>query len=798
MPNALTTDTPGRRLPPRTRSRWAVLAVVWLLASASACRVQAPVPAPEPFDGAAAPAGVTEAYGRLLTPPAPKRGAAPNAGVRVQSDKEHRRVAAETLLATDHPAAWSALSDALGPDAPAPVRRAVLRAVATGTQAPAPALWRPLAALLENPLPADLAPDLGPALGRFDRDDLRAHLIDLAQDPQRPPTVRRQVIDAMAYQRDRGVAAALLSLTARTELPRVQAAAFSALATLTARDDLGRDRRAWDAWWARVSRLSQSQWQRELIDSLARRRAARRQSDGRLAERLNAVERAYYTTAAKPDRPAVLTAMLDSPLRSSRLLALELTQTLLVEDADLDEPLRAALRGRLSDQDADVRARSALVLRDVSDEPGADLAAARLIDGTELDDAVRSAYLRLLARLPRKEATPGILALLDDPILRADAAGALSATSRAALLAPRQATEAQTRLRRLLTPEPTVGPDGAAVPAPAPLAPGPDSPQLVTLLGQVGDSADWQNIERWLDDPDPVIKQASAQAWADLGRSLPALADRVDDPVILPIVLQAAERDGQDADTLLQLAATPPPVPRLVPAWERALVAMAGRVAPAAVHPVLDRLDADRPDPDPAPDAYRVLRERSLTSALERTPEEAESRRAYLGLRLLRADARRVAGQADLAISDYEKLLPEAGAVPSEVAAAAAAADPPVDPDPDAVAAEAAADAAHAEAVYRGLIPACLDAGRHADALQAAEAFLLDGKRPIARDPLLLTLVDAGLRAIDLGRPGVGVDLHAGVGTLLDAAPPDAPRPEGLTDRLARLEAALAPPKRTP
>ena len=211
--------------------------------------------------------------------------------------------------------------------------------------------------------------------------------------------MRRQVIDAMAYQRDRGVAAALLSLTARTELPRVQAAAFSALATLTARDDLGRDRRAWDAWWARVSRLSQSQWQRELIDSLARRRAARRQSDGRLAERLNAVERAYYTTAAKPDRPAVLTAMLDSPLRSSRLLALELTQTLLVEDADLDEPLRAALRGRLSDQDADVRARSALVLRDVSDEPAADFAAARLIDGTESDDAVRSAYLLSLIHI---------------------------------------------------------------------------------------------------------------------------------------------------------------------------------------------------------------------------------------------------------------------------------------------------------------------------------------------------------------------------------------------------------------
>jgi len=751
-----------------------VLLLSGVLAVSTACRVQAPVAAPAPFDPAAAPAGVTDAYRRLLDPPPkgpdPSLGAGPDVGVRVQSDTEHRRAAAESLLATRHPAAPAALAAAVGPDAPSPARRAVLRAVATAPEAPDPALWRPLAALLERPVPAELAPDLGPALGRFDRADLRAHLIGVARDPARPPSVRRQVIDAMAYQRDRGVAAALLSLTARTELPRVQAAAFAALATLTARDDLGRDRRAWDAWWQRASAQSTVRWHRDLVDSFARRSAVNRQTDERLAERLDAVERSYYRATPRADRPAVLTAMLESPLRGSRLLALELTQNRLVEDADLDEPLRAALRARLTDPDADVRASAALVLRDASDELAADLAAARLIDGSESVDTVRSAYLRLLARLPRKEATAGVLALLDDPVLRSDAAGALSATSRALLLAPRQASEAQERLRRLLTPRPTVGPDGETLPAPPPLTPGPDSPQLVTLLGQVGDSADWERIERWLDDPDPVIKQAAAQAWADLGRSLPALADRADDPVILPIVLQAAERDGQDGDTLLQLAATPPRVPRLVPAWERALVAMAGRVPPGAVRPVLDRLDADRPDPDPAPDVHRVLRERMLTAALERQPEEDEPRAGALDLRLRRADARRAAGQADLAVSDYEKLLPEIDAL----------------------------NPAAAEAVYRGLVPACLDAGRHDDALRAAAAFLGGTGRPVADDPLLLTLVDAGLRAVDLGRPGVGVDLHEGVVRLLEAAPSDADRPAGLTERLARLEGALAPPKRRP
>lgn len=746
-----------------------------LIAGSSACRVQAPAPELARFDTASAPAGVADAYHRLLNPPAATRAAVAGPGVRGRSDTEQRRDAAETLLATAHPAAWSALSAAVGPDAPLAVRREVLRALATSPQAPAPALWRPLVGLLESPLPPALAPELGPALGRFDREDVRAHLIAVASDPERPPSLRRQVIEVLSYQRDRTVVAALLTLTARTELPRVQASAFTALATLTGRDDLGRDRRAWEAWWERASKQSPAQWHRELVDSLTRRRAARRQTDEQLAQRLDAVERAYYRATATADRPGVLTAMLESPLRGSRLLALELTQNRLVEDADLDEPLRAALRARLSDSDADVRARAALVLRDASDESAADFAAARLIDGSETDDAVRSAYLRLLARLPRKEATSGVLVLLDDPVLRADAAGALSATSRALLLAPRQAAEAQSRLRRLLTPQPTLGPDGETVPAPAPLAPGPDSPQLVTLLGQVGDSADWQNIERWLDDPDPVIKQASAQAWADLGRSLPALADRADDPVILPIVLQAAERDGQDGDTLLQLAATPPKIPRLTSAWERALVAMAGRVPPEAVHPVLDRLEADRPDPDPSPESYGVLRERILTAALERVPDDGAPRSGYLDLRLRRADARRAADQADLAVSDYEKLLPDIDALsPAQV-----------------------------QGVYRGLVPACLAAGRHDDALQAVETFLLVGERSVVDDPLVLQLVDAGLRAVELGRPGVGVDLHEGVLRLLDAAPQaqnqaQAPRPAVLSERLLELETALAPPKREP
>ena len=198
-------------------------------------------------------------------------------------------------------------------------------------------------------------------------------------------------------------------------------------------------------------------------------------------------------------------------------------------------------------------------------------------------------------------------------------------------------------------------------------------------------------------------------------------------------------------------------------------MAMAGRVPPDAVRPVLDRLDADRPDPDPEPDAHRVLTERILTAALERQPEEGESRAGYLDLRLRRADARRAAGQADLAVSDYEKLLDEIDAL----------------------------DPATAEAVYRGLVPARLDAGRHADALEAASVFLLPSGRPIADDPLLIVLVDAGLRAVDLGRPGVGVDLHEGVLQLAGGRAVRL-RASRRTDRAARAAGDFAGPPQAP
>ncbi len=742
------------------------------------------------FDPMSAPAGVLDAHRRLVSPVIVRvnRLEGPSAERRASSSESERRLkAARSLLATRHAAAPAALAAALDPAVPWVARQAVLRAVATTDDALPSGLWRPLAHLLTEPVPSELASDLGPALGRFNRAELRRYLAAGAVDETKPLAIRSQFIDALAHQREPDAAATLLGLTRRAESSVVQDAAFVGLATLTGREDLGRDRRGWEAWWAEASKLNSSAWHQALVSNFTRLRAEQQQADGRVADRLVALERAYYQASDTAQRPGVLIAMLGSPLRESRLLALDLAQNRLVEDAGLDESLRVVLRSRLTDVDAHVRARAAIVLRDAADATAADMAAARLMDGSEPVVAVQSAFLRLLARLPRKQATSMVLDLLDDPVLRADAAGALGATARAGQLAPRQAVEAQERLRQILTPGLTAvsseeGADLASSGDPplisvsSKIPAGLDSPQLVALLGQVGDNSDWQRIEHWLDSDDPVIQQAAAQAWADLGRSLTTLAERADDPVIQPIVLRAAERDGQDAATLQRLAALPPSALRLIPAWERALVAMSGRVTPNELWLVLTQLDAARPDSDLERD--RVLRERMLTAALDRGLKVQEPQRAYLNLRLARAQARRAAGEPDLAVSDFEKLLLDVDVL----------------------------EPRRIEQLYRGLIPAYLDANRHQDAMALAEVFLKKNSlsapgspvkpNAIVDDPLLYTFVKAGRRAVELGRPGVGHDLLEGIRSLCPLEGPAIS--DNLAERLAELEDALAPPKRNP
>ncbi|MEM9418964.1 MAG: hypothetical protein AAGA25_07950 [Planctomycetota bacterium] len=652
------------------------------------------------------PAGVGDAYRNLTS---------------TSLSLAERTAAARTLIEIDDFSADRALASALGRNQPEGVWRAVLQAVATDTSEPPRGLWRPMVAMLYSVDDAIL-PDVVQAMGRYDDPVLLQRLHDAATSSSLPTRERSRAIAAMGEQRDQATAGVLIDLTRLTEPVGVQGSAYNALASLTAIDSFGEDRQEWGLWWDEARKLDALSWQEQLVDNFARKLAAGRATDQQLAEKLREAERALYQASSAEDQSRVLTYMLGSPLTATKLLALDLAQTRMVRGVAFDEPLRVALRGLLDDESsAEVRWTSAEVLRDLADEPSADIVAQRLIDNEEHVNRVRSAYLQLLARMPRKNVTNTAYDLLEEPGLRSDASAALASISMAQMLTPKRAEAVLQRVRGYLN-------EGQR-----------PTPSLIRLLGRVGENEDWKMIEGWIDDNDEVIRQAAAQAWANSEtRSLAILAERVEDPIIQPIVLRAASERGQDPETLRKLAANPPSQPQVLPVWERALVAMAAQVPRRDALLTAQRLSTDHKD--------LALVERFLIAAIDQGIPEGPALATYLELRMARAENRLAMGEADLAVIDFEYLL-ENG-LPQMT-----------DPQRD--------------QLYRGLIPAYLQADRIDDAFTAARAFFADPANPAGidpaatDDPLMGHFISAGHRAADRARIETAKQIGDGLRLLL-------------------------------
>lgn len=652
------------------------------------------------------PAGVGDAYRRLTS---------------TSLSLADRTAAAKTLIEIDDFSADRALASALGREQPEAVWRAVLQAVATDPGERPKGLWRPMLTMLYA-VDDRLVPDVARAMGRYDDPILLERLQTTATSATLPTRERCRAIAALGEQRRQANAGLLIDLTRLTQPADVQTAAYAALRSLTGIDRLGEDRQAWSDWWSAAKKLDSLAWQKQLVANFARKLAVGRASDQQLAEKLREAERALYQASAPADQAQVLTYMLDSPLVATTLLALDLAQTRMVQGGAFDEPLRAALRARLSDDaSAEVRWVSAEVLRDLADEPAADLVAKRLNANAEHVNRVLSAYLQLLERMPRKNVTNVAYDLLQEPGLRSDASAALASISRAQMLTPKRAEAVLERLRGYLT-------DGQS-----------PTPAMIRLLGRIGENSDWQRIEGWIDDPDDVIRQAAARAWADSEtRSLAILAERAEDPIIQPIVLRAAAERGQDPETLRKLAANPPSQPQVVPVWERALVALAAQVPRRDAVITAQRLATDRRD--------NALVERFLTAAIDQGRPEGPALASYLELRLERAENRLAMDEPDLAIVDFEYLLQQG---------LADMADPQRD------------------RVYRGLIPATLQANRVEPAFAAARAFFADPANPggidpaATDDPLMGHFIRAGHRAADLGRAETAQQIADGLRLLL-------------------------------
>jgi hypothetical protein len=298
-----------------------------------------------------------------------------------------------------------------------------------------------------------------------------------------------------------------------------------------------------------------------------------------------------------------------------------------LDDLPFEEPLREALRARLTDPVPSIRVDAALRLRDLSDAPAAQLIAARLGEEQEQVSSVLSAYLRVMARLPQAEAIDPAAEFLNDEALRADAAASLASAFDAGLMSKAQVNRAAKLARKFVE-------DGR-----------PPAPQVITLIGKVGNKDDWKDIVNWVDHADPAVKQAAAQAWADSDRPLSELADKMDDPVIEPIVIAAATRRGKAAYTLNVLTAHKPQRERTAEAWRRALVAMAARV-PADSVLITVRQVAELGESNP-------LRLEILTAAIDRPLADTLSPAERLELMLTRGEISMESGDAAVSLSDF-------------------------------------------------------------------------------------------------------------------------------------------------
>ena len=143
----------------------------------------------------------------------------------------------------------------------------------------------------------------------------------------------------------------------------------------------------------------------------------------------------------------------------------------------------------------------------------------------------------------------------------------------------------------------------------------------------------------------------------------------------------------------------------------------------------------------------------------------------WMQVRLSRAENRRAMNESELAILDYQALLRRDVSVLADD---------------------------ERERLYRGLVPASLDAGRFELAFDAAAALLEDPARPgrlrpaAMEDPLLQSFVDAARRQLELGRTDAARTVYTGLLRLL-AGEPGRRLPAGLASQIDQLRELLTP-----
>jgi hypothetical protein len=495
--------------------------------------------------------------------------------------------------------------------------------------------------------------DLAKAIAVAGGSDLRRRIVRLVLDKWSNIDRRVAAIRVAGFIRRSDSAEALMQMIEPGQPLDLQRVAFLSLSRLSGIDDFSEDSGRWRQWWQSKKHLTEEQWLASLVNDFARHRERLKDQSNRLETKLADMQRQLYREASSADRPGLISSFLLDPSESTRLLGLELCGQRVVDGQVIGSDLRDALASLLGHPSTSVRQRAAKLLNDLADETAARIAAKNLDSGLEQDGQVLVLYLQMVARHPQPEIVPKALVYLSDRSLGGYAAGVLTAAIDVGMVDSSQRADAATRLRERIDRE------------------GITDAKFVDLLGRVGDENEWRMITAWLDSTDLAVKQAAARAWVDSDQPLGPLVQRVSDPTILPIAIEAARRRGYQRRTFLDLVTYRPQEEQTAQAWERALVAMAGRVAPS----VILKADTDLKQRGETVN----LRERLVSAAIDRVlpggantnsgNPEIEKNPYYVAveddpsvltdLLLLRAEIRLDDGGVTQALADFQRV--EAG-----------------------------------------------------------------------------------------------------------------------------------------
>ena len=218
-----------------------------------------------------------------------------------------------------------------------------------------------------------------------------------ASSPVPTTEIQVQAVRGLGSVRTRESARALMALT--SEPDPIGAAAFAALARLSGREDLGADRARWDTWFGQVEWLSEAQWRKCLVDSLAARAdALSGGADAAIGRLLDLQRRRYQSIESMSERSTMLASLIRDELEPLQRLGFQLATQELANARALDPIVADAAASALQSELPEIRFVAASLLRLIATDTQAEAIAVAL--GAETDPAAAEAMLQCTAKFP--------------------------------------------------------------------------------------------------------------------------------------------------------------------------------------------------------------------------------------------------------------------------------------------------------------------------------------------------------------------------------------------------------------